>query len=126
MSPYIFPGLSKIIRQMINPQPFVLDKAQPLYNNIMKTIEKNGGVNMTLDHILAENPKIYGWRITEINQRIRRRVSINESTATLKRRWSADELNILLSNRYLNATQLTRKLKRSVNSIRYMRNLLRK
>lgn len=126
MSPYIFPGLAKIIRNMINPQPFVLDKAQPLYNNIMKTIEKNGGVNMTLDHLLVENPKIYGWRITEINQRIRRRVNVNESKATIRKRWSMGELKILLSNPNLTANQLTRKIKRSAHSIREMRQKIRK
>lgn len=127
-SPYIYPGLSKIIREMIHPQPFVLAAAQPLFENIMKQIEKNGGVNLTIDYLHLENPKIYGWNQSEIRARIRSRLKIQDSNGTKRVKWTTDELTILLANPFLTSGHLSKRYlkRRSASAIREMRQKIRK
>lgn len=113
---------------MIHPQPFVLAAAQPLYENIMKQIENNGGINLTIDYLQLENPKIYGWNQSEIRARIRSRVRVQDSNGTNRIRWTREELTILLANPLLTSGQLSKRYlkRRSASAIREMRQKIRK
>lgn len=125
MTPYIFPGLSPKISKMIHPQPFINPEAMPLFNSIMNSIKENGGINLTIDYLMLENPKVYGWNQAQIRARIRSRTNINDSKGTAVERWNAVELSILLANPDLTAGQLAFKIKRSKNAIRDMRRRIR-
>lgn len=97
----------------------------PLFNSIMNSIKENGGINLTIDYLMLENPKVYGWNQAQIRARIRSRTNINDSKGTAVERWNAVELSILLANPDLTAGQLAFKIKRSKNAIRDMRRRIR-
>lgn len=126
MTIYIYPGLSKMMRQIAKPAPFVEPAAMDLYKNIMKDIDKLGGRKITLDYILLENPKQFGWRERELKSRINSRINVNESRGYTRKVWRTEEILIIINNPHLESQELIKLLNRSVYSIRGMRSKLRR
>lgn len=125
MSPFIFPGLPKVIQRIEKHGPYLESGAKPLYEAVMSEIDKLGGIKLTLDYILLENPKTFGFKEREIKARIRSRINTNESKGSARKTYQPKEIIIALNNKHLTANELGQILNRSQHSVNALRRKLK-